>query len=264
MKSRYACTLLLLAFLLATAATPTHATVSAPEVPTASEDGYNLKPLVKPQMSLFTGDIDYKYPINLPPGTAGMQPNLFLQYTGGGGSGWLGYKWELGGINYITRNEGKGTPTYDNTKDEFVLVLDGTTHELVKEPNTEHYHSRVFAGLRATFDGYAWEVRTGDGRIYRFGNSTDSRITAVDKGGALRVWALTDVSDRHGNRIEYTYDIQELENGNYYPLRITYTKNDAQPNRLVRKIEFTWMLNPCDNTKYHFGSKTKIPKLLDE
>ncbi|MGE5529057.1 MAG: SpvB/TcaC N-terminal domain-containing protein, partial [Patescibacteria group bacterium] len=263
MKSHYTCTLLLLALLLATAATPTQAAVSAPEVPTASEDGYNLKPLVKPQMSLFTGDIDYKYPINVPPGTAGMQPNLFLQYTGGGGSGWLGYKWELGGINYITRNEGKGTPTYDNTKDEFVLVLDGTTHELVKEPNTEHYHSRVFAGLRATFDGYAWEVRTGDGRIYRFGNSTNSRITAVDKGGALRVWALTDVRDRYGNRIEYTYDLSELNYGNYYPSLITYTKNDINPGLRVRKIQFSWIDNPAGGASYRSGSFVKTPKILD-
>jgi hypothetical protein len=54
-------------------------------------------------------------------------------------------------------------------------------------------------------NGPGWfSVRTRDGRTLQYGNSLDSRILTVGSTTA-RVWALSSVRDRAGNRIEHEY-----------------------------------------------------------
>lgn len=49
------------------------------------------------------GQATTSVPIPVPPGIAGMVPNLHLQYVDGGISGHLGVGWSLQGISMITR-----------------------------------------------------------------------------------------------------------------------------------------------------------------
>jgi len=49
------------------------------------------------------GTASYSYPIAVPPGIAGMSPNLGLSYSGGGSNGPVGYGWGLQGISTISR-----------------------------------------------------------------------------------------------------------------------------------------------------------------
>lgn len=50
-----------------------------------------------------SGQAAYSMPIGVPPGIAGMAPNLSLSYTDGGINGPLGVGWSLQGISTITR-----------------------------------------------------------------------------------------------------------------------------------------------------------------
>ncbi|MBB5370209.1 MULTISPECIES: FG-GAP-like repeat-containing protein [unclassified Janthinobacterium] len=75
------------------------------------------------------GTPSYSLPISVPPGIAGMAPNIGLLYSGGGVNGPVGYGWALQGISMITRcpgnkaTDGRTVPVKFNGNDK--LCLDG-------------------------------------------------------------------------------------------------------------------------------------------
>lgn len=50
-----------------------------------------------------SGSATFTVPIQIPRGIAGMEPNLSLSYTSGGGNGLLGLGWMINGISAVTR-----------------------------------------------------------------------------------------------------------------------------------------------------------------
>src|SRR5882672_11705027 len=74
-----------------------------------------------------SGAAEYRIPIQVPPGIAGMEPALALVYNGQAGNGLLGVGWNLEGLSSITRcprtvaQDGvKGGANYD-ANDRFCL-----------------------------------------------------------------------------------------------------------------------------------------------
>ena len=197
--------------------------------------GVHSVPLENAKMVGSSGAFTYSYPISLPPGTNGMGPALSLSYNSFAGDGMLGMGFSLSGLSVIARD-----PSYP-------IKFDGTDHYLYEGQkliygSDGYYHTeresfvRIKAYSLDTASAY-WTVTMKNGTKLHFGATSDSCIDAVGKAGKARLWALSKVEDVHGNYYDIEY-MEDTANGDYYPLRINYTKG----NGLVkfRTVEFSY------------------------
>lgn len=185
------------------------------------------------------GTARYSIPIVVPPGNAGLQPELALTYTsssGRGGSGWLGFDWGLAGLSAIERDRKFGPPyDFDNWscgsaapcyRDDFVLDGQDLVCEDLSSPCTR-FRTQVDGGLRIQFDSGAqkWLVRGRDGRLLTYGSQSATRIVNP-KNNQIFSWLLERIEDAHGNWINFEY-FQPLYGGQpsgiRLPSQITYS-----------------------------------------
>ena len=157
--------------------------------------------------SLFTGATTYNYEIEVPPGTNGLKPSLFVYYNNQDlkdrpyvlGNGWrLSQSYIQRDVNY--------TPSsiYD---DKFELVLNGKKYDLIFIPTENRYHTKIesFLYIKNESGGNNknndyWIIKTKEGTSYRFGYNLDSEAVSIDYSYTLR-WYLDLVKDIHNNSI---------------------------------------------------------------
>ena len=119
--------------------------LAAPESPTTSnftqtafQDLINADPmaginLIAPPIASQTGEAALSYPLEVPPGRNGMQPNLALTYNSDAGSSWVGYGWNLnvpsidvetrwGVPRYLPSGVLPGDDNYRNVESEAYLL----------------------------------------------------------------------------------------------------------------------------------------------
>lgn len=159
------------------------------------------------------GTPSYSLPISVPPGVAGMAPNIGLLYSGGGVNGPVGYGWTLQGISMITRCpgnkqiDGRVVPVRFSGNDK--LCLDGqrliqtNADGVVLSPNSMPFQSGdslggsglvreyrtekdIYARIRAygmaggnPANGPAYfKVWTKSGQIYEYGVNSNTTANA--------------------------------------------------------------------------------------
>lgn len=196
------------------------------------------------------GAAHYSINIEVPPGTAGLQPALALNYASNRGNGPLGLGWTLSGLSSIQRcgktiaQDGIIGRVAFNDADR--LCMDGQRLVLVGADasdaaywafNAEYRtETESFSRIKATVDANgrrSFKVEGKDGRILSYGsasgyeapviatiNSGSNTYTPVAKSGA-RAWALDKVLDRKGNYIKIEYEQDSLE-GEHRPIAIRY------------------------------------------
>lgn len=221
------------------------------------------------------GSAAYTIPLQLPPGTSGMAPQLSLEYNSQGGNGILGLKWELSGLSGITRcpktiaQDGSKTNIKYDSNDRYCLDgqrliatsgeygADGTEYRTELET-----HSRIVSYGTAG-SGPAWfKVWTKGGLIVEFGNTNDSRIEAQGKA-SVRIWAFNKASDRNGNYLTAIYS-EDTPNGEAYLNRLDYTGN-ANANPVLNpyaSVRFIYATRPDTGEDKINGSIIKITKRL--
>jgi Salmonella virulence plasmid 65kDa B protein len=180
-----------------------------------------------------SGAATYIIPIQVPPGTAGMQPSLALTYNSQAGNGLAGMGWSLSGLSAIHRcprtyvQDGvSGGINYD-ANDRFCLdgerliLVGGTYGAAASEYRTEHKSFSKVTMLAAN----DFEVRAKSGQIMHY----RAMMAAPPKNTTAALWVLDQVKDRAGNYISVIYD-ENNSIGEFWPDHIEYTGNSAAPS----------------------------------
>jgi hypothetical protein len=220
------------------------------------------------------GAAAYSIPIQVLPGTAGMEPKLALVYNSGNGNGLLGVGWSLSGLPLITRcprttpQDGiKGTVAYDSN-DRF--CLDG--RRLMVTYGTYGADKSVYGTELETFvkvtaygvaDGggpLSFIAVTKEGLILEFGNTADSRLPVLNKSPAvIKTWAVNRISDAKGNSLIVRY-LQATGMGSLYPTSIAYTVSTNLKESASNTIDFGYESRPDKTSGFQDG----FPFSLDQ
>jgi len=188
------------------------------------------------------GEANISYPIKIPAGRNGVQPNVSINYSSDAGNGWLGLGWNVStpAISIDTR---WGVPIFDPTNESEIYNLNGEQLMYPKSSNGEDWmpnrhqeiggvyntnaisrlENRVFTPRKqgsftkierigSTTSNYTWKVTSTDGTVSWYGGKNSVLENAVIKDADNNIvhWALYMVEDVHGNNIKYTYDNYSL------------------------------------------------------
>jgi len=177
-----------------------------------------------PETMQFTGAASYRVPIDLPPGRAGIAPNLAITYSSYLGNGFSGLGWsiDLGAIQRST----KRAVNYD-AKD-FVVSMGGSQADLIAKPGwgADYYGNKTDETLLKYHynpSTRGWEVTSKDGHKYYYGTTVASRQD-FDQGNKIFKWCLDKVVDPNGNYMTIAYT---KDQGAIYPESIRYTGNSG-------------------------------------
>lgn len=233
------------------------------------------------------GSASYEIPIEVPPGRAGMEPALSLQYTGTRINGPLGIGWALNGLGSITRcpktiaMDGVNSPVTNTQTDRYCLdgqplrvtSVNGTTTEYATVPDT---FAKVQSFDVAPFDfhlpGLSWvvpvdpaqrgpvyfRVWTKDGKILTYGATQDSSLLTRDD---RRIgWLVSKVEDRSGNNVLISY-LNTLESttdwlwentpGVALPSVVAYTGHGSDAGN--REVRFEYEERPDQVVGFQHG-----------
>jgi len=220
------------------------------------------------------GAATYTIPIEVVPGTMGMQPNLSIVYNSMSGMGLLGMKWSLAGLSAITRCG--QTPYYDNgnmtaiqfgANDRF--AIDG--ERLLRINNGSYgakdgeYATEVENFMRVYSHGVIdrpykppthFTAYTDDGSIIEYGHTTDSKQKLGSNNHTIISWCINKITDANGNYMTFEY----AEYGSEKSIkRIHYTGNLTMDTYATVEFEYSSVLGLWGSNTY-FVSGYGIPQ----
>ncbi|MBK8195482.1 MAG: hypothetical protein IPK76_20560 [Lewinellaceae bacterium] len=167
------------------------------------------------------GTANLSFPLKLPAGRHGMQPQLAIQYNSEGGNGWLGLGWDLS-VPSISIDTRWDIPQYhpDFQSETYSLggsMLSPNAHRndwtprqgpiMQFYPRIEQQYDKILRHGTSP-KNYYWEVIQKDGtRNYYGGTVAGPDDTAVlkDNAGNIAQWFLREVRDPNDNYVRYSY-----------------------------------------------------------
>lgn len=197
-----------------------------------------------------SGAATLSVPVQVPRGIGGLEPQLSLQYTSGGGNGLLGIGWSLQGVSSITRcprtlaaDGVRGAVNFD-ADDRFcldgqrLLKVAGTNPNAPYEVSSQRGYGVDGSEYRTERDGFSritavgsyagqtavprgFKVETKSGLVLEYGNtrSTGEATSQVFTAwstlvpGRLRTiqrWMVRRIADRQGNAVDFFYCAGEV------------------------------------------------------
>ena len=212
------------------------------------------------------GAATYNIPIEVVPGTQGVQPNLSVVYNSMAGIGILGSQWDLGGLSAITRvgqnkflDSHSSSVMLDNS-DRFALdgnrlvCNDPTLYGLngtLYRPEFEDFSKIYSYGTIGNGPEY-FLVYRDDGSVVEYGNSADSRQML---GTKVYSWYINKITDINGNYMIFSYG---GSGGEIWIDHIDYTGNSAAGLSPYARVKFSYDVLP--NMESSFVAGYEIPQ----
>ena len=217
-------------------------------VPTAMTDLEAVNPLdgltlIQPPTANNSGTANLSYPLAIPAGRNGMQPNLALTYNSGGGSGWLGVGWDIP-VPAITLDTRWGVPRYSNSVETEIYLLNGeqlitkdgngdphkmphrTNQQISRLPDGTQFYARFGDAHDSIIRhgdnprNYWWKVVDRNGVTHYYGQypldstfNSEHTATLSDNRGNIARWMLAESRDIYGNNVRYFYSLHTGQNG---------------------------------------------------
>lgn len=223
------------------------------------------------ELNVSNGAANYSIPVAVPPGVAGMEPTLSLDYSSQGGPGLMGYGWNVGGVSAIQRcgstllQDGKNEKVKYTTADNY--CLDG--QRLIAVSGVNGGNGTVY---RTELDGFSkvvsygtagagpaqFKVWTKSGQIIEYGYTGDSRIEAVGKGSTVMVWAVNKISDTlaNGSTINFSYN-EQTAHTEFTPKKISYGPNGNVSVQFSYEAAANQQLETVDGVKFKTTQRLK-------
>jgi len=218
------------------------------------------------------GAATYSIPIATAPGTAGVAPQISLNYSSSAGNGIAGQGWSVGGVSAISRcrrtldQDNSAGPIGWSWGDRF--CLDG--QRLVLEFNSPFNYGDVNAVYRTEIASGAivisrggsagkpdyFEVKRKDGSISFYGESIADPATQSAKlengSGDVLTWSIRQFQDSVGNSIWFDY---LSANGSQRVTDIKYAYGSSPgPSGHAARVEFVYETRPDVVAGYVGGS----------
>ena len=198
----------------------------------AKPDSHLIK--FNPPKASNMGDASFSFELAVPAGRKGMQPQISVSYSSGGGNGIMGKGFDVSYGSSITTDTRFGLPNYD-THDTYMLdgiLLAEESRQGTKityKPQKESAFSHIIRYGAGTNNDH-WEItdKNGTKRIYGIEASA-----CTGSGSKIFVWNITMTQDVHGNNVVYEY---EKSDGYVYPKNIYYTGFDGKKGNY--KVQF--------------------------
>ena len=190
-----------------------------------------------PSVSEFTGAASYSYPIQVPPGRAGLQPTVGLSYSSASlrgviqkaSFGNVATGWSLNEIS-IMRTGIENGASWWNYPNNYRLTVNGVGGRLIStgsengvdvfrvedQPQFKvyNYGGQHLIDEEATNGNTYWVIKDGSGTQYRLGYTDTSysyqEADSNDEGSTpehrdIIAWHVDTITDAYGNQITYDY-----------------------------------------------------------
>lgn len=167
-----------------------------------------------PSVNVFSAQVSYSIPLELPKGVAGFAPALALSYSGDLGNGELGIGWTLS-MGSLRRSLRNGVPTY-GAADELELVGIGGGGRLVQLTDGSWRVEGRGNEVKVVAQGSGYLVTVAGGTQYRLGTASSARL---EEGTRRAAWYVEEAVHPNGQRVAFSYS---RHNGQVYLSRVAW------------------------------------------
>ena len=213
------------------------------------------------------GSMTYSMPIDIPKGTAGMEPKVSLSYSSSAGNGIAGVGWSLSGFQSINRGPAslqkdgfEGAVRFDGDdrfffNGEKLICVSGTYGQQNSEYRTEidSFSRFTLKGGNQNSTSSWWQVETKSGLIIILGDSNSSKIVSPLYSAPIS-WDVSKVSDTNGNYYSVNWTGQSsYAANNVIDRRVTSVSYTGNASGLAPycSINFTYENRPDRSFAYH-------------